>query len=77
MTSLDISGVSKPASVAAVIRRANEYIAVMRGMGKPVSRVAIGSKHYDAILRSVNAGRENGNKVDSLRFGDGIEAVRQ
>lgn len=69
-TTANIESLSKPATMVPIIRRAQQYVATMRELGKPVEKVALTATQYDTILRSVNAARDEQNKVSGLRLGN-------
>ncbi len=71
---VNVSGMNKPQSAAAAIRQAHEYIRTMKALKKPVDHVALRASDYDAILRSVNKGREQpvaGIRIDEVRIDRG------
>ncbi|MEF3081906.1 hypothetical protein V3391_06725 [Luteimonas sp. SMYT11W] len=55
----DISGLLKPKAVLPTIKRIGEYVSTMKGAGKAPVRVTISAKDYDAIMRTLNAARQD------------------
>ncbi len=67
---MDITGLTKPRTVASVVKQAGLYLAHMRAAGKHVDHVDIRASDYDSILRAANAGRgKDQEKFGALRMG--------
>lgn len=67
---VNIENLSKPVTMVPIVRRAQQYVATMRELGKPVEKVALTATQYDTILHSINAARDERNKASGLRLGD-------
>lgn len=72
----DVCGLMKPKSAADTVKRAGQYLEVMRASGRPVDRITISAKDYDQIVKAMNARRmPHEDPVTALNYRD-IPVVR-
>lgn len=66
----NVSVLSKPQKLRAIILRTGQYIRTMQSLGKPVERVTLSVADYDGLLRAVNSGVDAKDQFDGIRFED-------
>lgn len=68
---VDISGVSKPAAAATVVKQASKYVSTMNLLHKPIRAITLSGPQYATVFDAIAKSRDDkGLQVVGLRFNE-------